>query len=166
MLSEAVDAGARSLVELYAQAAEQAQDVGRKVAYLEKVGLLWEELLGDPARAARAYEQVLELEKDRRTALLGLERTAARTGDARALARALLDEARVATDAATQPLAADPRGERAGARPTLPRAMQLVREVLHEDPAHGGGARSGDAAGGGGGTLGAGRQVASAAASR
>ena len=53
VLSEAVDAGTRSLVELYAQAAEQAQDVGRKVAYLEKVGLLWEEVLGDP-RVPRA----------------------------------------------------------------------------------------------------------------
>ena len=71
VLSEAVDAGARSLVELYAQASEQSRDVGRKVTYLERVALLWEELLGDPSRAARAYEQVLELEKDRRTALVG-----------------------------------------------------------------------------------------------
>jgi tetratricopeptide (TPR) repeat protein len=137
VLSEAVDAGARSLVELYAQAAEQARDPGRKVAYLEKVALLWEELLGDPARAARAYEQVLELEKDRRTALLGLQRTAARTGDARTLARALLDEAHTATDGATR-LSLRTRAAGALAKTDPSRAMQLVREVLHDDPAHAG----------------------------
>jgi tetratricopeptide (TPR) repeat protein len=134
-LTEAVDAGARSLVELYAQAAEQTHDMGRKVAYLEKVALLWEELLGDPSRAARAYEQVLELEKDRRTALLGLERTAARTGDTRALARALLEEARVATDGATR-LSLRTRAAAALARTDPARAMQLVREVLYADPTH------------------------------
>src|SRR5262249_44695030 len=127
VLSEAVDAGARSLVELYAQAAEQARDPGRKVAYLEKVGLLWEELLGGPARAARAYEQALELEKDRRTALLGLERTAARMGDARTLARALLDEARIATDGATR-LSLRTRAANALAKNDPARAGQLVRE--------------------------------------
>ena len=79
-LSDAGDAGARALVELYAQAAEQASDAGRKAAYLEKVALLWEELLGDPARAARAYEQVLAIDEDRRSAILGLQRTAARSG--------------------------------------------------------------------------------------
>ncbi|HTQ42112.1 MAG TPA: hypothetical protein VMI75_05085, partial [Polyangiaceae bacterium] len=135
VLSESVDAGARSLVELYAQAAEQAADKGRKIAYLEKVGLLWEELLGDPARAARAYEQVLTLDADRRTALLGLERTAARLGDARTLARALLDEARVATDAATK-LALRTRAGEALAKHDPARAMQMVREVLVADPAH------------------------------
>jgi tetratricopeptide (TPR) repeat protein len=135
VLSETVDAGARSLVELYAQAAELAPDRGRKVAYLERVGLLWEELLGDPVRAARAYEQVLEVDKDRHTALLGLERTAARTGDARALARALLDESRVATDGATR-LSLRTRAASALAKTDPARAMQLLREVLHDDPAH------------------------------
>jgi tetratricopeptide (TPR) repeat protein len=135
VLSEAVDAGTRSLVELYAQAAEQAQDAGRKIAYLEKVALLWEELLGDPARAARAYEQVLELDRDRRGALLGLERTAARLGDARVLARALLDEARLASDGATR-LSLQTRAAAALAKHDPSRAMQLLREVLRDDPAH------------------------------
>jgi len=135
VLSEAVDAGARSLVELYAQAADQARDPGRKIAYLEKVALLWEELLGDPARAARAYEQVLELDRDRRTAMLGLERTAARLGDQRTLARALLDEARLATDGATQ-LSLKTRAAGALAKHDPARAMQLVREVLEHDTAH------------------------------
>jgi hypothetical protein len=129
------DAGVRSLVELYAQAAEKAEDVGRKVAYLERVGLLWEEVLGDPARAARAYEQVLELEKDRRSALLGLERTASRSGEVRMLARAFLDEARIARDGATR-LSLRTRAASALAKAEPARAMQLVREVLHDDPTH------------------------------
>ena len=135
VLSEAVDAGTRSLVELYAQAAEQAHDAGRRIAYLEKVALLWEELLGDPARAARAYEQVLELDKDRRGALLGLERTAARLGDARMLSRALLDEARLATDGGTK-LSLQTRAAAALAKHDPSRAMQLLRDVLRDDPAH------------------------------
>ena len=135
VLTEAVDAGARSLVELYAQAAEQARDVDRKLAYLEKVGLLWEELLGDPARAARAYEQILELDPGRRGALLGLERTAARLGDARMLSRALLDEARLTVDGSSK-LSLRTRAAGALARVDPSRAMQLVREVLAEDFGH------------------------------
>jgi len=135
VLSEAVDAGTRSLVELYAQASEQAGDPDRKIAYLEKVGLLWEELLGDAARAARAYEQVLELDPNRRGALLGLERTAARLGDARMLSRALLDEARLASDGATR-LALRTRAADALSKADPSRAMQLIREVLGEDTRH------------------------------
>jgi tetratricopeptide (TPR) repeat protein len=132
---EPVDAGVRSLVELYSQAAEQARDPGRRVAYLEKVALLWEEVLGDPARAARTYELILELDRDRRGALLGLERTSARTGNPRALARALLDEGRVAADGPTR-LALRARAAAALAKIDPARAGQLVREVLYEDPAH------------------------------
>ncbi len=134
-LSETADAGVRALADLYAQAAEQTSDVGRKVAFLERVALLWEELLGDPARAARAYEQALELDPDRRSALLGLERTAARAGNAAALSRSLLEEARLASDRADQ------LSLRVRAASTLldhdpARAAQLVREVLERDPGH------------------------------
>ncbi len=135
-LSESADSGARSLVELYAQAAEHSRDVGRKVAFLERVALLWEELLGDASRAAAAYERVLEVEPDRRTALLGLARTAARAGDTKALARALIDEARLAVDLSTQ-LELRTRAATALAAEDPSRAMQLVRRVLAQDPSHG-----------------------------
>jgi len=46
--SERVDGEARSLLELYAQAATHTRDPARKIAYLEKTALLWEDLLGDP----------------------------------------------------------------------------------------------------------------------
>jgi tetratricopeptide (TPR) repeat protein len=134
-LSEYVDSGARSLVELYAQAADHSPDRGRKVAYLERTALLWEELLGDASRAARAYEQVLDLEPDRHTALLGLARTAARAGDAKKLARALIDEARLATDVPIS-LALRTRAATVLAPEDGSRAMQLVRDVLEKDPGH------------------------------
>jgi tetratricopeptide (TPR) repeat protein len=132
---ELTDAGPRALVDLYAQAAEASSEAGRKVAFLERVGLLWEELLGDPSRAARAYEQALELDPTRHSALLGLERTAARMGDARMLARAFLDEAGLATDAATQ-LWLRTRAATALIEHDPARADQLVQEVLDRDPAH------------------------------
>jgi tetratricopeptide (TPR) repeat protein len=134
-LSEYADSGARSLVELYAQAADHTQERGRKIAYLERVALLWEELLGDASRAARAYEQVLALDPERRSALLGLARTSGRAGDAKALARALTDEARLASDGASR-LALRVRAAGVLALPDPSRAMQLVREVLDEDPGH------------------------------
>jgi cellulose synthase operon protein C len=125
--------GPRALVELYGQAAEHTQDPGRKMAYLERIALLWEELLGDPTRAARAYEQVLAIDADRRGAILGLQRTAARSGDARALARALLDEARLSDDGPER-LALQTRAASAFAGSDPVRARQLVRDVLGRDP--------------------------------
>ncbi|MGH7268830.1 MAG: hypothetical protein ACREJ3_00225, partial [Polyangiaceae bacterium] len=65
VMSEAGSAEARSLVDLYAQASDCAKEAGRKAAYLEKAALLWEDVLGDPVRAARAYERVLAIDKDR-----------------------------------------------------------------------------------------------------
>ncbi|HEX3771510.1 MAG TPA: hypothetical protein VHV30_11615 [Polyangiaceae bacterium] len=131
--SEGGDAGTRALVELYAQAAETASDSGRRIAYLEKVALLWEELLGDPARAARAYEQVLAIDGDHRGAILGLQRTAARSGDSRTLARALLDEARLSPEGAGK-LSLQTRAASAFAGSDPARARQLVRDVLGRDP--------------------------------
>ena len=96
--TEIIDTRARALVEVYGQAAEVARDPGRKVAYLERVALLWEEILGDPTRAARAYTDVLAIDPDRRSAVFGLERTASRGGDGRTLARAARRGARLADD--------------------------------------------------------------------
>jgi tetratricopeptide (TPR) repeat protein len=133
--ADSIETGPRSLVELYAQAADEASDSGRKVAYLEKVALLWEEVLGDASRATRAYERILAIEGDRRSAILGLERTAARMGDARTLARALLEEARLSSDSGAQ-LALRTRAAVALAKHDPSRAAQLVRDVLSRDPEH------------------------------
>jgi hypothetical protein len=132
---ETADTGARALVELYGQAAEEERDPARKTAYLERVALLWEEVLGDASRAARAYERILAVDPERRGAMIGLQRTAARNGDERTVAKALLDEARITADPRAE-LALRVRAAAALARPDPGRAMQLVREVLDRDAAH------------------------------
>jgi tetratricopeptide (TPR) repeat protein len=134
-LGEGGDSSARALVELYSQAAEQSSDPGRRVAYLEKVAFLWEDLLADPARAVRAYEQVLVIDAHRRSALVGLARAASRAGDGVTLSRALLEEARLATDEPVQ-LDLRARAATALAKHDPSRAAQIVREVLDRDPAH------------------------------
>jgi tetratricopeptide (TPR) repeat protein len=125
----------RKLVELYAQAAAGSRDPGRRVAYLEKVALLWEELLGDPGRATRVYEEILDAEPGRRGAILGLLRSAARVGDDRALARALLAEAK-RTELGSEALALKVRAADALSRVDPTRAIAVVDDVLSEDEAH------------------------------
>jgi tetratricopeptide (TPR) repeat protein len=135
VLTEGSTAQSRSLVEIYTQAADETEDAGRKTAYLEKAAMLWEEILGDPTRAARAYERVLSIDPDRIGAILGLQRSAARTADARTLARALLEEARV-TPAGATALGLHVRAADHLASVDPARARQLVRDVLKRDPSH------------------------------
>jgi tetratricopeptide (TPR) repeat protein len=135
ILNDAAGAGARSLVDLYTQAAELATDESRKIAFLEKIALLWEDVLGDPARAARTYEQVLEIDSARRGAIVGLQRTSARMDDVRTLARSLLEEARLTTDGGTR-VSLRTRAAQALEHQDAPRAIALVREVLAEEPSN------------------------------
>ncbi|MEO8876884.1 MAG: hypothetical protein ABI461_14920, partial [Polyangiaceae bacterium] len=133
--SEVQDHEARGLLDLYAQAVESARDPGRKVAYLEKIALMWEEVVGEPRRASRVYEEILKIEPDRRGAVIGLGRCAARVGDDRALARSLLDEARLENDGVDN-LTLRIRAATALARVDPARALSLVDEVLEQDSAH------------------------------
>lgn len=133
--TEAFDRDVRALIELYAQAAQATRDTGRRVAYLEKVAVLWEELVGDQLRAARTFEEILRLEPARRGAVLGLERTAGRIGDDRALSRALADEATLAEDG-VDVLGLRVRSAQVLARVDPARAASLVQEVLELDPQH------------------------------
>jgi tetratricopeptide (TPR) repeat protein len=135
--SESLDSEVRGLAELYASAAQKTNDVIRRIAYLEKNALLWEDLLGDTKRAARAFEDILAIAPDHRGALLGLARTAARIGDDRALARALLDEAKHAHDG-VDVLALKVRAATALARLDPTRALLLTAEVIEAEPAHAG----------------------------
>jgi tetratricopeptide (TPR) repeat protein len=134
-LSEASEAEARTLIELYSQAVETSHDNDRKIAYLEKIALIWEDIVGDPRRAARAYDDILKLEPNKRGAVLGLTRTASRTGDDRTYAKGLLEEARLAQDG-VDVLALKTRAATALARHDPARALSLVTEVLGQEPAH------------------------------
>ncbi|WP_394837483.1 hypothetical protein LVJ94_11295 [Pendulispora rubella] len=133
--SEKTDREARAVIDLYAQASELTSDPSRKVASLEKIALLCEELLGDVRRAARTYEQILRLEPDRRGAVLGLARTATKIGDDRALSRALLDEARLSSERG-EAMALRVRAIDVLARVERERALSLLDEVLAMDPAN------------------------------
>lgn len=88
--------GAR--VELYAKALERTADLGRRLHYAEKIAWLWDDVAGDAAQAAQAYEDVLALDPTRRSAIAGLASAASRAHDGRKLARALLAEADVTAD--------------------------------------------------------------------
>jgi tetratricopeptide (TPR) repeat protein len=133
--SERTDGEARALIDLYAQAADTAHDMARRVAYLEKIALIWEDLIGDARRASKVYEDILKVEPNRRGAVLGLARTAARIGDDRALARALIDEARLSDDG-VDVLALKTRAATSMARVDPARALTLVNDVLSQEPAH------------------------------
>jgi hypothetical protein len=130
-------AEARARIGVYAHAAEHADDPVRRVAYLELIALLQEELLGEAALAVVTYEAILALEPGRRSAVIGLARAAARAGDRAKLAGALLEESKAARD----PPARDDlrvRAAEAIAPVDAERALTLAREVLARDAANAG----------------------------
>jgi serine/threonine protein kinase len=123
----------RARIAAHAHGAAHAPDVVRRVAHLEAIALLQEELVGDVASAAATYEAVLRADAFRRTALVGLARTAARAGDPARVLWALLEEADQTNDAP----AADALRLRAAevcAKDDPDRALGLVREVLARSP--------------------------------
>jgi tetratricopeptide (TPR) repeat protein len=66
----------RDLVELLERAVEQAKLKTLKVAYLFKIGSVWEDSLGDPVQALHAYQRVLELDRDDLVAIHAVQRVA------------------------------------------------------------------------------------------
>src|SRR5262249_1895259 len=84
--AEADARGVRARIELYAQAAEAATDLDRKISMLEKLVSIWEDELCQPARAVEEIEKILTLAPGRRAAILALQRNAERAADAKQLA--------------------------------------------------------------------------------
>ncbi|MFT3767764.1 MAG: tetratricopeptide repeat protein [Minicystis sp.] len=128
--------GVRARLELYAQAAQAATDPARKVGLLEKLVSIWEDELGQPARAVEELAKILAIEPQRRTAILALARNAQRAGDHKQLARALQAEADLTEDPAQQRRlllrAAEVHAELLGDRD---RALSLVDRALAIDAA-------------------------------
>lgn len=89
-------------VALYEQAARATPEPDKKILFLEKVAWLWDDVGGDAALAAKAYEDVLAIEPARLSAITGLASSALRAGDMKALARAQRAEADVTADLATR----------------------------------------------------------------
>ncbi|HVY47076.1 MAG TPA: cellulose synthase, partial [Minicystis sp.] len=90
--------GVRARIDLYTQASHVATDPQRKIGLLEKLVSIWEDELGQPARAIEEVEKILAIEPKRRSAILALQRNAERAGDAKALAKALAAEADMTPD--------------------------------------------------------------------
>ena len=88
----------RARIDFYIEAAAAASDPARKIAHLEKLALIWEDEVREPDRALAVFSEILAVEPNRRSAILGLARSAARAGNARELLRALILEADLAGD--------------------------------------------------------------------
>ncbi len=83
----------RKLIELFERAVDETPSVDRKIAYLFKIGALWEDALDEPGQAAHAYRRVLELRADDLGALCALQRVCERAGRYEELVEYLLREA-------------------------------------------------------------------------
>ena len=127
--------GVRARIDLYAQAAAVAEDTARKIGLLEKLVAIWEDEIGHPARAIEEIEKILDIDPRRRTAILALQRNAARAGDAQRLVRALSAEADLTGDRGLERRlllrAAELTEGRLGDRD---RASALVGRALSIDP--------------------------------
>ncbi len=132
---EAVPAHVRARIDLYEQAAVSAGDLERKIACLEIVAAIYEEELQFHARAMDVHRRVLALDRSRRSALVGLQRTAARCRDYGELVKALVAEADLVSDPSLQrtlllrasSVAAESMGD-------PDRAVELIGRVLQKSP--------------------------------
>ncbi|HMJ57138.1 MAG TPA: hypothetical protein VK540_33945 [Polyangiaceae bacterium] len=124
-------ARARARIDFFTEAAEKANEPGRKIAMLEKLAQIWEDEVRVPGKALEAYREILSIEPERRSAVLGLQRSAARAGDAKELFRALVLEAdgcqNPALERALLLRAAEIAGERLNDADS---AIDLVERVL------------------------------------
>ena len=134
-VAEGVSAETVARIAAHAHGAENAPDAARRIAHLEAIAVLQEELLRDPRAAATTYETILRLEPARRVALVGLARTAARAGDAERVATALLTEAEQTGDTAMAD-ALRVRAAEACSAFDADRSLALVRNVLARTPGH------------------------------
>lgn len=119
---------AKQRAAMFTRAADATTTKARKVFYLEKAAWIWDEVIGDADLAARAYEAVLALEPTRASALVGLQSCAARAGDGRALARALLAEAETTRERVAQE-ALSLRAASALAPVDAPQALSLAERL-------------------------------------
>lgn len=120
-------------VALYEKAAERTRDPGKRLHFAEKIAWLWDDVAGEAALAARAYEDVLAIDPQRRSAIAGLASAATRAHDERRLARALLAEANVTPDAHAQG-EVRLRAAEVLAQVEPERALALAEELVKDRP--------------------------------
>jgi tetratricopeptide (TPR) repeat protein len=127
--------GIRARIDLYTQAALAADDPERRIGLIEKLVGIYEDELGQPARAVEEVEKILAIQPTRRSAILALQRNSDRANDAPRLAKALKAEADLTSDPKLRRSlllrAAEVVRERTSDRD---RAMQLVDLAMAIDP--------------------------------
>lgn len=79
----------RDHVELLERAVAEGRQPALVVAYLYKIGSLWEEFLDDPAQALHAYRRILDLTPGDLLAIHAIQRVAERAGRYQVLVEAL-----------------------------------------------------------------------------
>lgn len=90
----------RELVELLERAIAEAPLPTLKIAYLYKVGSIWEDALGDPVQALHAYRRVQELAPEDLVAIHAIQRVTEAAGRYPQLVEAIEREAELVDDRA------------------------------------------------------------------
>ncbi|HSD88479.1 MAG TPA: tetratricopeptide repeat protein [Kofleriaceae bacterium] len=88
----------RELVELLERAISEAKLQSLKIAYLMKVGSVWEDSLGDPVQALHAYRRVQELAPEDLVAIHAIQRVTETAGRHKQLVEAIEREAELVGD--------------------------------------------------------------------
>jgi cellulose synthase operon protein C len=90
----------RELVELLERAIAEASQLTLKIAYLFKVGSIWEDSLADPVQALHAYRRVQELRPDDLVAIHAIQRVTEAAGRHQQLVEALERESELVEEPA------------------------------------------------------------------
>jgi tetratricopeptide (TPR) repeat protein len=88
----------RELIELLERAIHESSLPSLKIAYLFKVGSVWEDSLGDPVQALHAFRRLLELDPENLVALHAVQRVSERAGRHAQLVEALERESELVDD--------------------------------------------------------------------
>ena len=88
----------RELVELLERAITETALPSLKIAYLMKVGSIWEDSVADPVQALHAYRRILQLDPDDSVAIHAVQRVAERAGRHAQLVEALERESQLVDD--------------------------------------------------------------------
>ncbi len=92
----------RDLVELLERAVEEASQPSLKIAYLMKIGSVWEDGLADPVQALHAFRRILDLDGNNLVAIHAIQRVAERAERYPQLVEALEREVELIDDKAIQ----------------------------------------------------------------
>lgn len=127
----------RKLIEIYERAVDETTSSPRKIAYLFKIGALWEDALDEPAQAIGAYARVLQLADSDLGAIHALQRVCERAERYAELVDYLLLEADL-TDDETLLLALRHRAAEVldDHLQEPERARVLLEQILANDPGH------------------------------